>query len=77
MSTLPALSATPAALTLAGPAGEHDPVSASALTDDPCERCARLVVLMAERYAPDRAHESTDDNAVRRALDAAARSRRW
>lgn len=55
-------------------AGEPDPVSAPALT--PADPVAEL---LAERYAPepdDVAH-GTDDKAVRRALDAAARTRRW
>jgi hypothetical protein len=54
-----------------------DQVSGPTLTTDGGERHAEVVALMAERYAPDAAHGTTDDNAVRRALRVAARSRRW
>ncbi len=90
MSTLPAaaltvlalLLSTPLALTrpahrLSGPASaEPDTVSAAALTDDDRERPAGWSALIAERFAPGPAHDTTDDTAVRRALRAAARTRR-
>lgn len=82
LTALAVLLAAP--LTLAGPAHrvsglastDPDPVSAPALTPDDRERPAELAALMAERYAPDTAHDTTDDHAVRRALRAAARTRR-
>lgn len=51
---------------------DPNPVSVPALTADG-ERSAELAALVAERYAPGPAHGTTDDNAVRRALRAAAR----
>ncbi len=53
-----------------------DPVSASAPAPDDRERPAVLAALMAERYAPDTAHGTTDDHDVRRALSVAADRRR-
>ena len=55
---------------------DPDPVSTLALTADDRERPAEWVALMTERYAPDAAHGTTDDHAVRCALRAAAQTRR-
>jgi hypothetical protein len=54
----------------------YEPVSGHALSASSRERRTELATLLAERYAPERAHGTTDDDAVRRALRAAARLRR-
>ena len=76
MSAHPIRTADPQRPVSALAGGERPPVSAPALTTSG-ERLAPWPALITERYAPDSAHNTTDDNAVRRALQAAARSRRW
>ena len=84
MSVLPLSALVLAPLTLAGverpvsvPAGvRSEPVGVAALTPEGRERAAEVAALMTGRYAPDAAH-GTDDNAVRRALQVTAPSRRW
>lgn len=67
-------------LTLAGPerpvSAPTDPVSGQPLTTDGRERPATAAALTARTDAPATAHGS-NDNAVRRATQATARSRRW